>query len=86
MAINIFKEKILEAKLNLFRIQLEKNTVVKNQHYEEAATLKVLKPNLLPSSALMPQQWNGVSFYLRTTADCLKTRQFVCVIRIPIVG
>ncbi len=40
MAINIIKEKILEAKLNLFRIQLEKNTVVKNQHYEEAARLR----------------------------------------------
>lgn len=40
MRIHILKEKILEAKLNLFRTQAEKNVAVKEQQYEKAAQLR----------------------------------------------
>ena len=40
MEIYLIKEEILETKLRLCRIQLKKNSVVKEQQYEEAAHLR----------------------------------------------
>ena len=40
MDLQTLKENILEAKLNLFRTQLEKSAAVKGLHYEEAAHLR----------------------------------------------
>ena len=40
MNLNLLKENILETKLNLLRIQLEKQTAIKNLQYEKAANLR----------------------------------------------
>jgi hypothetical protein len=46
MEINILKEQILEIKLKLHKIQLEKNTAAKHQHYERAADLRAQEKQL----------------------------------------